>query len=266
MIFDSFPPIKNLKKCRILLSNDDGINAPGLEVLERIARTLSDDVWVVAPEQEQSGAGHSLTLHSPLRIREVGEKRFAVSGTPTDAVLMAIKTILPKNKKVDLVLSGVNRGANLAEDVTYSGTIAAAMEGTLLGYRSVALSQAIINGQPVRWGGPEKFAPDLIRKLVGIDWPAGRFININFPNLPANKIKGVKIVPQGRRKIGEKIEKRMDPRQRPYYWIGGEWGEKRGELPGTDVALLVEGYITATPLCMDLTDYKALEVIREWFE
>ena len=264
-MFDAYPPLKNLKKCRILVSNDDGIGAPGLEVLERIARTLSDDVWVVAPEHEQSGAGHSLTLHSPLRIREVSAKRFAVSGTPTDAVLLGVKTILPKNKKIDLVLSGVNRGANLAEDVTYSGTIAAAMEGTLLNIRSIALSQAIVNGEAVKWQVAEKFAPGIIQKLVTVDWPAGRLMNVNFPNLAASKVKGVRIAPQGRRKIGEKIEKRLDPRGRPYYWIGGEWGEKRGEMPGTDVALLVEGYITATALCMDLTDYKALEVIREQF-
>ena len=167
---------------RILLTNDDGIHAEGLAVLERIARQLSDDVWIVAPETDQSGLAHSLTLSEPLRLRKISEKHFALRGTPTDCVIMGIREILPE--KPDLVLSGVNDGANMADDVTYSGTIAGAIEGTLQGVRSFALSQAVRreNGRFAPWEVAESFAPDLIRKLSDVELPDGTFLNLNFPN------------------------------------------------------------------------------------
>jgi 5'-nucleotidase len=182
---------------RILVTNDDGINADGLKILERIARTISDDVWVVAPETEQSGAGHSLTLHLPVRVRKIATKRFAVSGTPTDCVLLALKQILPQRKKtanlpVDLILSGVNRGSNVGDDVTYSGTIAAAMEGTVLNVPSIALSLHCDEPEKLHWQTAEKLAPALIQKLRAIGWANNTLININFPNCSVANVQGIK--------------------------------------------------------------------------
>lgn len=254
-----------IKNTRILVTNDDGIYAEGLGVLESIARELSDDVWVVAPETEQSGAGHSLTMHEPLRLRRIEERRYAVSGTPTDCVLMAVLQIMPEHKP-DLILSGINRGVNLAEDVTYSGTIAAAMEGTLLDIPSIAMSMSYNDPEAMEWQSPSHFAPDIVRKLMQTGWPSGNLINVNYPGIPVDEIQGIKICPQGRRKIGEKLEKRMDPKGRPYYWIGGPSDQPYDDLPGADYMQLKKGFITITPLCMDLTNYRLLEDIREHFE
>lgn len=247
---------------RILVTNDDGINAEGLAVLEEVARELSDDVWVVAPETEQSGAGHSLTMYEPIRMREIDERHFAVCGTPTDCVLMAILQII-KDKRPDLVLSGVNRGMNVAEDVTYSGTIAAAMEGTLLEIPSIAFSLNVTDPDHVAWDIPRQYAPDIVRKLLKAGWPAGDLINVNFP---ADDVQGVKLCPQGRRKIGEKLIRREDPKGRPYFWIGGPSDEPYDDHPSADYMQMKSGHITVTPLCLDLTDYRALETIREYFD
>src|SRR5258707_7123177 len=176
---------------RILLTNDDGIHAPGLEVLETIARTLSDDVWIVAPETDQSGVSHSLSLNDPLRLREVGPRHFAVKGTPTDCVIMGVRHVM--KEKPDLVLSGVNRGRNAAEDVSYSGTVAGAIEGTVLGIPSIALSQAFTSatrGDP-HWATALKFGPDLIRRVLAVGMPRDVLININFPDCAPENVKGV---------------------------------------------------------------------------
>src|ERR1700742_261411 len=167
---------------RILVTNDDGIHAPGLISAEKIARGLSDDVWVVAPETEQSGASHSLTLTLPLRLRQISPRRFAVSGTPTDCVMMAALQIL-KDQPPELILSGVNWGSNLADDVTYSGTIAGAMEGCALGIPSIAMSQEgdEESREKIDWSAGEAHGPALVRKLVAAGWPQGTPININFP-------------------------------------------------------------------------------------
>lgn len=250
---------------RILVTNDDGIHAEGLAALESVARALSDDVWVVAPEEEHSGAGHSLTLHEPLRLRQVSEKRYAVKGTPTDCVLVAILEVM-RGAKPDLVLSGINRGCNVAEDVTYSGTIAAAMEGTLLDIPSIAVSMYIGSVAEPVWDAPKHFLPEMIKKLMKMGWPKGNLMNINFPGGEVAKVTGIKVCPQGRRKIGEKLEKRHDPKGRPYFWIGGPSDDPYDDHPGADYHQLMKGFITITPLCMDLTNYKALEDIREQFE
>src|ERR1700761_5340885 len=186
-------------KMRILVTNDDGIHAPGLVVAEKVARALSDDVWVVAPETEQSGASHSLTLTLPLRLRQVSERRFAVSGTPTDCVMMAALHLL-KGQPPDLILSGVNWGSNMADDVTYSGTIAGAMEGCALGIASIALSQAYDEDsrEKIDWSAGETHGADVVRRLVGAGWPAGTLVNVNFPGCKADQVKGVKVVPQGK--------------------------------------------------------------------
>lgn len=250
---------------RILVTNDDGINAEGIEVLTEIAKEISDDVWVVAPETEQSGSGHSLTMHLPLRIRKIDDKKFAVSGTPTDAVLLAVKEIV-KNNKIDLVLSGINRGANLAEDVTYSGTIAAAMEATLLEIPAFALSQSFEDGGEINWQPAKELAPDLIKKLYKIGVAKRCLININFPDFPVEQVKGIKVTPQGDRKIGERLVKRTDPKGRDYYWIGGDRPEISNDFPGTDIHAIFSGYISVTPLYLDLTEYREMERIRENLE
>ncbi len=240
---------------RILVTNDDGIHAPGLEACVRIARALSGDVWVVAPESDQSGVSHSLSLNDPLRLRAIEGKRFAVKGTPTDCVIMAVRHIMAEQLP-DLILSGVNRGMNLAEDVTYSGTVAGAMEGTVLGIPSVALSQCL---GPDRRGDDafttaEAHAPGVIKKILKEGIPAGRLVNINFPALEPNDVKGVKITVQGKRDQNLlKIEPRHDGRGNPYYWIAFERRRWTSE-EGTDLSAVENGLISVTPLRIDLTD------------
>ncbi|WP_429817060.1 5'/3'-nucleotidase SurE [Ensifer sp. B1-9] len=239
---------------RILLTNDDGIHAEGLAVLERVARTISDDVWVVAPEADQSGLAHSLTLSEPLRLRQITEKRFALRGTPTDCVIMAVRKVL--DRKPDLVLSGVNIGANMADDVTYSGTVAGAIEGTLQGIRSIALSQAYHHavGKTVPWDVVETHATGLIRKLMAVDLPDGTLLNVNFPNCSADTVAGVEVTSQGKLDFGLSIDERTDGRGFPYFWL--RFGERFGDFrAGTDIHALRENYISVTPLKLDLTDY-----------
>jgi 5'-nucleotidase len=250
-----------LGKARILLSNDDGIEAPGLKILERVARAISDDIWVVAPEAEQSAASHSLTLRIPLRIREISPRRFAINGTPTDSVLLAVRHIL-KDRKPDLLLSGVNRGGNLGEDVTYSGTIAAAMEGTLLGVRSIALSQNMTRGERTPWSTAEAHAGALIRKLYAVKWQKGVLINVNFPDRPADQVKEVQVAPLGRREIAGELDRRLDPRGVPYYWITTMRGEKAVGR-GSDLAAVARGAISVTPLSVDLTHRSTMRALKQ---
>ncbi len=252
---------KDISDTRILLTNDDGIHAEGLSVLATIAKSLSSDVWIVAPETEQSGAGHSLTLHLPLRVRKLGPRKFAVSGTPTDCVLLAVKEIVPKKKPIGLILSGINRSSNVAEDVTYSGTIAAAMEGTLLDVPSIALSQTLGDG-PIHWKTAEYYLPKILKKLQGFPFPEANLLNINFPDRPVEKVRGVEIAPQGRRKIADKLDARVDPKGRPYYWIGGTGYDGVSGTAGMDYTLLADGYVTITPLHMDLTNQPIMAELR----
>ncbi|MFM9857502.1 5'/3'-nucleotidase SurE [Pseudoxanthobacter sp. M-2] len=241
---------------RILITNDDGIHAPGLKTLETIARALSDDVWVVAPETDQSGSAHSLTLSDPLRVREVSKQHFAVKGTPTDCVIIALKNLM--KSPPDLVLSGVNRGQNLAEDVTYSGTVAGAMEGTLLGVRSIALSQAYsaaTRGQP-RYETAEALGPELVDRLAKIEVPPGTLFNVNFPDREPDGVTGVAVTTQGRRDQELlSIDARMDGRGFPYYWI--VFGRSPFEtVEGSDLRAIAEGKISVTPLRLDLTAHE----------
>lgn len=248
---------------RILVTNDDGIYAPGLGVLEKIARQLSDDVWVVAPEQEQSGAAHSLTLHLPVRLRQLEEKCYAVSGTPTDCVLMALKQIIT-DKPVDLVLSGVNRGSNLGDDIAYSGTVAAAMEGTNLGVPSIALSQAGEDANVLRWETAATHAADIIKKLVAAGWPKNSLVNVNFPDCAPDEVAGVKVCPQGKRLVNVALAERMDLKKRPYYWLGGD-RDNTADKPDVDLMMVAENNITITPLNMDMTDYATMQEMRAKF-
>ncbi|MDH7637823.1 5'/3'-nucleotidase SurE [Sphingomonas oryzagri] len=244
---------------RILVTNDDGIHARGLKVAEAIARTLSDDVWVVAPMEEQSGAGHSLTLTRPLRLRKHAERRFSVSGTPTDTVMMALLEVM--DGKPDLILSGVNRGANLGEDATYSGTISAAMEGALAGVRSIALSQVYAKegaGEDVPFAAAEAWGERAIRPLLDTPFAPGMLASINFPALPPEQVEGIRVVAQGMRDYGRaKMIKHTDPRGFPYYWLSFNGVVETGG-DDTDFAAIRSGYVTVTPLHLDLTYRDAL--------
>lgn len=242
---------------RILCTNDDGIHAPGLVVVEEIARALSDDVWVVAPELDQSGVSHSLSLNDPLRLREVGPRHFAVRGTPTDCVIMGARHILGGTPP-DVVLSGVNKGRNVAEDVVYSGTIAGALEGTILGLPSFALSQEFsveTRDRPL-WDTARRFGPDILRKVLAAGVPKNTVVNVNFPSCAPDEVRGIRVTRQGKRNLGFlRIDERRDGRNNPYFWIGFERAAMQ-ELPdeGTDLAALREYYVSVTPLKLDRTD------------
>lgn len=246
----------DLAKARILVTNDDGIDAPGIKVLEKAARRLSKDVWVVAPENEQSAVAHGLTIRRPLRIRRVAERRFAVDGTPTDAVLIAIGHIF-KDHKPTLCFSGVNRGANLGDDVTYSGTVAAAMEATLLGVPAIAFSQVFVDRDVVHWKTAEKFAPIVARRLAREGWPENVLINVNFPAREPGKVRGIKAAAQGRHKIGDELIENQDPRGQRYYWIGA-MRQSEPDRAGTDLHATNAGWIAVTPLHLDLTHHPTL--------
>lgn len=253
--------VLDLKKARVLLSNDDGITAPGLKVLEDAIRPHVRELWVCAPETEQSATSHSLTLRRPLRIRHVSERKYAIDGTPTDAVLLGVSRIMA-DARPDLVISGINRGGNLGEDVTYSGTVAAAMEGALLGIPSVALSQVYEDRHKVKWATGAKWTPKVLKQLLVAGWPKGIFININFPDVTVAKVTGVEICRQGRRKIGGKLTRGVDPRGDEYFWIGPQRDEERF-LKGTDLAAVNSGAISVTPLAMDLTHVQTLRKLKD---
>ena len=242
---------------RILITNDDGITAPGMTVLTEIARAISPDVWVVAPETNQSGTSHSLTLHAPLRMRETAPQTYAVNGTPTDCVIMGVRHLL-KDQRPDLVLSGVNDSSNVAEDVTYSGTVAGAMEGTLLGIPSIALSLMTVgfhSGKGIaHWDTPTAHGPALIKQLLAAGWPAGTLLNINFPACAAGDVKGTTITRQGvRDQDSLAIDARADPFGKAYYWFGFRYRPST-LVEGTDLAALAAGQISVTPLSLDLTN------------
>jgi 5'-nucleotidase len=249
---------------RILLTNDDGINAQGLAALEAIARTLSDDVWVCAPEAEQSGASRSLTLSEPLRARQLDERRFAVRGTPTDCVMLAIQYLI-EGDRPNLVLSGVNRGLNVAEDVTMSGTVAGAIEGMALGVPAIALSQmtdGYRGDHRSDFASAESFAPGLIAKLVSTGWPEDVILNINFPVAAGKPITEVEVTRQGFRDIRTRYaEQRTDLRGRDYFWLGYR-NEPSRPAEGTDLRAAYEGRISVTPLHIDLTHMQTVHALR----
>lgn len=237
---------------RVLLTNDDGIHAEGLTALERIAAQLSDDVWICAPEYEQSGASRALTLGEPIRVRQIEPRRFATTGTPTDCVMLAVNELVG-GPKPDLVLSGVNRGANLAEDVTMSGTVAGAIEGMALGIPSIALSQTTWPARDNPYEASEHFAPGIIKRLMEAGWPDDVIINLNFPNRAPDEITEVEVTRQGFRDIQVRhAERRTDLRGRDYYWVGFRQ-ERSKPADGTDLKASYEGRISVTPLHIDLT-------------
>jgi 5'-nucleotidase len=256
----------DLSKARILVTNDDGYLSTGIKILEKVARSLTRDVWVVAPESEQSAVSHSLTIRRPLRLRKLKGNRYCVDGTPTDAVMLAVSKVL-KDRKPTLCLSGINRGGNLGEDVTYSGTVAAAMEATMLGVPAIALSQHLTNPHPAKWATAEHHAAGTIRRLIRAlahngGWPHNVLINVNFPDVLAGAVKGISVAPAGRYKIGDDLHENVDPRGVPYYWIGSV-REEASVRKGTDIAEIRRGWITATPLYLDLTHQALLRRLRK---
>lgn len=249
---------------RILLTNDDGIRASGLEVLEAIARQFSDDIWICAPDEEQSGMGHALTLTRPIRMRQHGERRFSVAGTPTDAVTMGLRKVV--DAAPDVILSGVNRGANLADDITYSGTVSAAIEGALAGIRSIALSQVYARegmGNNVPFDAAIEWGAKVLAPLLDTPLPKRTLVNVNFPARPASEVKGIRVTRQGFHDYsrGTVVEGR-DPRGFKYYWFGLEAIEHTLDN-GSDLEAIEEGYVSVTPLQLDLTHHSSLGALGE---
>lgn len=243
----------------ILVTNDDGIAAPGIKALAETLQALGD-VTVVAPDRERSAAGHSLTLHSPLRVFELRPGWFAVDGTPTDCVNMGIHSLL--DSPPDLVVSGINHGGNLGDDITYSGTVAAAMEANLMGIPAIAVSLATY--------GPTEHFPDaahvalqVATELAKRGLPEDTFLNVNVPNLPFNQIKAPLITRQGKRSFVGKIIDKVDPRGRKYFWIGSEEPSFLDE-EGTDFSAVGQGHTSITPLHLDLTNYRSMQALQQW--
>lgn len=260
----NFP--KDIKKARILLSNDDSIHAHGFEVLEDIMNSICDDVWVVAPENEKSAVGHSLTIHEPLRIKEYGPKRFTVTGTPTDCVMIGAKHLM-RDSMPDLVISGINHGHNVADNVTYSGTVAAAIEGTLIGIPSVAFSnQYDYETGLYNWDTAYKVLPKILLALQGQAWPDNVLINANIPYVEKGEAPEIVVRKQGHFPVSmEDVVECMDPRGRPYYWIGPPVENKDDLDPLTDVGALERGKVTVTPLSLNLTHHETFEQLEALF-
>ncbi|GMN03877.1 5'/3'-nucleotidase SurE [Erythrobacter sp. MTPC3] len=251
---------------RILLTNDDGYHAPGFEVLEAIAQQFSDDIWVCAPSEEQSGAGHSLTLNRPVRLQKYAERRFAVTGTPTDSVMMALREVM--DAPPDLILSGVNRGANLGDDITYSGTVSAAIEGALAGIRAIALSQVYSRESAAGgdlFAAASEWGPKVIAPLLDAPFDERTLVNVNFPPLAADAVKGIRVVRQGFHDYSRgSIVEGTDPRGHRYFWFGLHAIEHTLDN-GTDLEAIDEGYVAVTPLQLDLTHHSSLDAMARRF-
>jgi len=240
---------------RLLLSNDDGVHASGLRALA--AAFAGDDVWVVAPDREQSASSHSISLHRPLRLHEVGPRRFSVDGTPTDAVYMALNHVM-RGQRPDLVISGINHGPNLGNDVLYSGTVAAAREGALLGVNAIAISMA--SGPPFAFEHAAAFAAALARRVLANPPPATTLLNVNVPPGP---VKGYRFARLGRRTYGQEVVEKLDPRGRRYYWIGSEASWE--DVPNSDCSTVFQdGLVSVTPLHLDTTHDAVLSEMRNW--
>lgn len=252
---------------RILLTNDDGITAPGLEILEAIAREISDDIWIVAPDIERSGASRALTLVDPIRVRKLGEKRYSCSGTPTDCVILGVLDIV-KGAKPDLILSGVNRGQNVAEDVTVSGTVAGATQGMQMGIPSIALSQSINYhlGEEVKWEVARKHGAEVVKRLLVHKWPEDVVMNVNFPDAIKGDTAITEATFQGSREEDvNHVDRREDLRGNDYYWLG--YNSQLHTPPyGSDLHAVQEGRISVTPLHIDLTSHKVLRELAKEFE
>lgn len=242
---------------RILLTNDDGIHSDGLQILEQTLREVGD-VFVVAPASEMSGASHSLTLSRPLRIRQIDDRHWTVDGTPTDCVTLALHKILNEDELPHLCVSGINHGGNLGDDATYSGTVAGALEATILGVPGIAIS--LVARDHFNFSEAARFALLAVRKILADGLPEGTLLNVNVPQ---GEIKGVKVTRQGVKNARPVITEHIDPRGKPYFWIGEQYFRSDAE-DGTDYRAIEEGYISVTPLKSDMTDHGALTQIGSW--
>jgi 5'-nucleotidase len=242
----------------ILVTNDDGIQSEGLIAL-RDALSALGSVAVVAPDREQSTTSHAITLHRPLRVEEISNQCFSVDGTPADCVNLSINGILKKKPKV--LIAGINKGENLGDDVTYSGTVSAAIEGTLIGIPSIAVS--LVTRKNFNFEAAAAFAGKLVRQVLKHGLPEYTLLNVNVPNLPESEISGVEITRQGKRIYGDAVVEKVDPRGKKYYWIGGDLLGYR-DIPGSDFDAVNRKMISVTPLHLDLTGYDAMETIKKW--
>ncbi len=248
-------------KTRILISNDDGITSPGIAALEKSLSEIGE-VIVVAPDRDQSAVSHALSLHRPLRVERVAHNRYSVDGTPTDCINLAMNGLI-EGKRPNLIVSGINKGANVGDDVTYSGTVSAAMEGTLLRVPSIAVS--VMGKKDFMFEPAANYAKTVALFVLKSRLPKDTLLNVNVPNLPLERIKGIKITKQGKRYYNDPIIKNKDPRGKNYYWIGGD------ELdfirtPGSDIVSVMRGYISITPIKLDFTDHSYLETLNKHME
>ncbi|MDR2666979.1 MAG: 5'/3'-nucleotidase SurE [Holosporales bacterium] len=251
---------------RVLLSNDDGVGAPGIVLLEEITKKFTNDILVVAPNSNMSGTGHSLTLKSPLRLKELDSTHFSVSGTPTDSVVMAMRYLM--KEKPDFVFSGVNYDANLADDITYSGTVAAAMEATLFNVPAIAFSQKINKDGSINWDVARTYAPVILAVVMNkFKFANGVFLNINFPSCAVEEVKGIKVTSQGSRAIEDHVIQSMDPRGTPYFWIGpAEYRKNEDDRDvNTDLGAVHSGYVSITPISLNLTAHSELNALGGLF-
>lgn len=251
---------------RILISNDDGIFAQGIRALAEACSDLGE-VWIVAPDRERSATSHAISLHKPLRVRQVAEREFCVDGTPTDSVYMALHHFMPEPP--DLVLSGINHGPNLGNDVMYSGTVSAAMEGAMFGYRAIAVSLCQADMQaaptaerPMHFATAAAVTHKLAEQVLQRPMPPGVLLNVNVPNVPQDELRGIKLSRLGYSDWADAVSKRIDPRGRAYYWIGGERCALQEELSDSDAAAVAAGYVSLTPIHYDLTDYRSFTYVR----
>jgi 5'-nucleotidase len=246
---------------RILITNDDGIDAPGLATLLEVAHELAAEVWVVAPDHDQSGISHALSIHHPLRITPRGERRYSVSGTPADCVAIALRHLM--DSPPQLLLSGINKGANLGVETVFSGTVGAAMAGLLLGIPSIALSQALTRRDAVRWDTAGQLAPGIIRQLLAAGWDASVCLNVNFPDVPADQAGPLQVTGQGTGRMDSlNITARTDMREQDYYWLNIERHD-RGDAPGSETFVVINGGVSVTPLRFERSDQAAAQSLRE---
>lgn len=242
----------------VLVTNDDGIDAEGLKALGR-AFSKDHELWIVAPKDQQSGSSHKITLDRPLRIAKLGERKYAVNGAPTDAVYMAVNHLMPK--RPDMIISGINLGPNLGDDVLYSGTVAAAMEGAIQGIPSLAISLAVFKDP--QWDASAEAALVLAERIRSAGLPEGMFLNVNVP--PDARPGGLsfRFTRQGKRDYRQNVILRKDPRGRDYYWLGGDAAGSKS-VEGGDIEAVESGFVSVTPLTLDLTDYAALRALKAW--
>ncbi|HEM61316.1 MAG TPA: 5'/3'-nucleotidase SurE [Chloroflexi bacterium] len=247
----------------ILVSNDDGIGGPGLLPLKQALEGIGE-VTVIAPDRQWTASGHAKTMHKPLRIQQVnlpdGSLAYSSSGAPSDCVALAVLGFLPQPP--DMVVSGINLGANVGHDITYSGTLAAAFEGTVSGIPSIAASLDTYDDGDFRWAA--EFVASLAKEVLARGLPQSVLLNVNVPNVPREQIAGVKITRLGRRLYRDQLVKRKDPRGRDYYWIGGERPTGDADEEGTDIWALASSFLSVTPIHLDMTDYSFLEELESW--